>query len=126
MLDEFLRPHFRRREFACKGGDNCCGGAAPVDDRLVTGLQILRSIVNRPITITSGFRCVKHNASIGGSERSQHTLGKAADIRCAGFTSEELAEAAERVDEFRDGGIGIYQSFVHVDVRTDGQARWRG
>lgn len=32
--------------------------------------------------------------------------------------------AALKVPDFADGGIGLYSNFVHLDVRTTGQARW--
>ena len=36
-------------------------------------LQPLRDYINTPIKITSGFRSVKYNDSIGGVKNSQHT-----------------------------------------------------
>ena len=38
-------------------------------------LQPLRDYINTPINITSGFRSVKYNDSIGGVKNSQHTQG---------------------------------------------------
>ena len=114
---------FSRAEFACKG-ENCCGGSAPATTELVAALQRLRDLIDRPIEITSGFRCNRHNAGIGGAPGSYHSLGMAADIFCRGMPPEELAEAAEQIDAFRCGGIGIYRAWVHVDTR-DGRARWR-
>jgi hypothetical protein len=40
---------------------------------------------------------------------------------------EWLADHAERIDAFERGGIGVYEKFVHVDVRwVSGmpKARW--
>jgi len=36
------------------------------------------------IRITSGYRCPKLNAKVGGSSNSQHTKGEAADINVSG------------------------------------------
>jgi uncharacterized protein YcbK (DUF882 family) len=120
-----LSKDFSRSEFVCKGTD-CCDGSAPVHPALVTGLQELRDKVGGPLAISSGFRCRRHNAAIGGAQDSQHTLGMAADVRVPeGWTAERLAALAETVAVFRDGGIGIYPTWVHVDVRTTGPARWR-
>ena len=119
-----ISEHFNRSEFACKG-TNCCGGSHPVDQGLVDSLEHLRGIALRPIIVTSGFRCRRHNIEIGGEEDSYHTLAMAADIKCPGLTPEELAEMAEDVAVFRHGGIGIYPSWVHLDVRNTGAARWR-
>ncbi len=42
-------------------------------------LDPLRAILNRPIRITSGYRCRDLNDLVGGSDRSQHVEGLAAD-----------------------------------------------
>ena len=120
-----LSKNFSRSEFACKG-TNCCGHSAPVQPELISALQALRDQLNLPLNITSGFRCNRHNESVGGAARSFHTLGMAADVACPdGLTAEDLAQAAETIPAFQQGGIGIYPSWVHLDVRTTGKARWR-
>ena len=118
-----ISTHFSRSEFACKG-KNCCGGAGTVTKELINGLEELRKKVGKPLCITSGFRCVVHNKRVGGAPNSQHIYGTAADVRVPqGVTPKRLAELAEEIDVFRNGGIGIYPTFVHVDVRTQ-KARW--
>ena len=120
-----LSKNFSRSEFACKG-TNCCGHSAPVHPELISALQYLRDQLNLPLSITSGFRCNRHNESVGGATQSFHTLGMAADVTCPdGMTAEDLAQAAETIPAFQQGGIGIYPSWVHLDVRTTGKARWR-
>jgi uncharacterized protein YcbK (DUF882 family) len=98
---------------------------------LAYGLERLRTLCceinggrDTPIDIRSGFRCVKHNNEVRGSVKSQHTLGLAADIMCDDVAPEVLAMLAESVAEFKWGGIGVYEVFVHVDVRRDGPVRW--
>lgn len=44
-------------------------------------LDPLREAWGAPIVVTSGYRCVRLNAAVGGVKTSQHTLGQAADIR---------------------------------------------
>lgn len=120
-----LSKNFSRSEFACKG-TNCCGHSAPIQPELISALQALRDQLNLPLSITSGFRCNRHNDSVGGAARSFHTLGMAADVACPEeMTAEDLAQAAETIAAFQQGGIGIYPSWVHLDVRTTGKARWR-
>ena len=121
-----LSEHFSRREFVCKGRV-CCGGAGPVDGRLVTALEAFRAKVGVPVHITSGFRCHTYNRSIGSRDTSQHPKGYAADIaRIEGMSIEKMVEIAETIEDFRRGGIGRYDTFLHVDVRHAGEARWRG
>lgn len=47
----------------------------------VNVLEPLRKHMGRPITITSGYRCPKLNALVGGVAKSQHQYGQAADIK---------------------------------------------
>jgi uncharacterized protein YcbK (DUF882 family) len=121
-----LTKNFDRKEYACRG-KSCCGGSAPVMPALAAGVQRLRDLAGVPLKMSCGFRCNRHNAEVGNSSPdSQHTLGAAADVLVPpGWTADRLAALAETIDAFRDGGIGVYESWVHVDVRP-GRARWRG
>ncbi len=115
-----LSENFSRSEFGCR----CCG-EAKVDPGLIAALQKLRDLAGAPITVISGYRCPKHNAAVGGAKRSQHMLGKAADIVIKGLTPFETYRLAEKVEAFSNGGMGLYpgHGFVHVDVRGH-KARW--
>lgn len=44
-------------------------------------LDPLREAWGAPIIVTSGYRCPRLNAAVGGVKTSQHKLGQAADIR---------------------------------------------
>ena len=57
-------------------------------------LQPLRNIYQKPITITSGYRCTALNKLVGGVANSYHLQGNAADIR---VHSEEEAEELFRI-----------------------------
>lgn len=114
-----LSAHFDSKEFACKDG---CGYDEP-DKKLVDALEVLRSKAgDKPLIINSACRCQTHNKAVKGSPNSQHLKGKAADVRPpTGMTTAKFAEIAEQTGLF--GGVGIYNTFVHVDVRK-GKARW--
>jgi len=118
----WLSEHFREHEMACP----CCGRYT--DNRaLLSSLESLRSLCgNVPITATSAYRCERWNGVVGGSEQSQHLLGRACDVIVQGLHPLEVAAKAELVPLFSHGGIGIYDTFVHVDVRVGGPARWNG
>ena len=118
-----LSTNFSRHEFACHG-DHCCDHSAPISTELVSALQSLRETIGQSLTVSSGFRCRKHNRAIHGSKDSQHCLGMAADLDVPeNLTSEELAQAAEQIPAFYRGGIGVYATWIHVDVRGT-RARW--
>ena len=113
--------HFLCEEFACP----CCGMAL-MDRDFMIALNYLRALADRPIRINSGFRCQSHNYAVGGALGSFHMAGRAADIVIVGLTLSEMAELIERVEAFRNGGIGVYprRGFVHIDNR-DYKARWK-
>lgn len=113
-----ISKNFKLREFQCRDGNF----QVRLDAKLLKKLQELRDIVGRPIIINSGYRTVEYNKKIGGSPNSQHILGRAVDIVIPPLDPREIAEVAESIGF---GGIGIYEDFVHVDVR-DKRARWKG
>ena len=118
-----MTKNFRLSEFVCP----CCG-RDNVARRLVLALQELRDLAGVPITITSGIRCERWNEKVGGSERSQHLYGRAVDIVIRDLHPVEMETLAEKITKFRQGGIGVYpdRGFIHVDVRLNGPARWKG
>jgi uncharacterized protein YcbK (DUF882 family) len=85
-------------------------------------LQKLRDFVGEPIYIVSGYRCRKHNIAVGGAERSYHVKGMAADIVIAKYSVSEAVVAVKQVDEFRNGGVGHYRTWIHVDIGP--KRRW--
>ena len=109
---------FKVREFRCRDGSD----EILISDRLVELLQKLRSHFGKPVILNSAYRTQTHNASVGGSPKSQHLLGNAADIVIEGVSPLETAQYVEFLQP-TSGGIGVYQTFTHVDVRT-GRSRW--
>lgn len=113
-----LSENFRVSEFACHDGSD----TILISDSLVAMLQKIRDHFGKPVTINSGYRTATWNAKNGGAAKSQHLLGKAADITISGVTPLEIAQYAE-FQQPTTGGIGLYQSFTHVDVRA-ARSRW--
>lgn len=121
-----LSPNFKKVEFNC-----ACGCAMPYDVELRLAdlcehLEKLRAAVGQPLRINSGYRCPAHNKRVGGAPKSQHCLGIAADVSCLKVTAQLVYLAAESIPAFHAGGIGLYEAWVHVDIRKDGPARWKG
>lgn len=113
-----LSDNFSRKEFACQ----CGCGQDTVDAKLLEVLQRLRTHFAFNITVTSGNRCKVHNKSVGGSDNSQHLYGKAADIKVRGLSPEEVYRALDLWFP-HSLGIGLYESWVHVDSRQE-KGRW--
>ncbi|HET6497248.1 MAG TPA: D-Ala-D-Ala carboxypeptidase family metallohydrolase, partial [Thermoleophilia bacterium] len=61
--------------------------------RAWTVLEPIREAVARPVRVTSGYRSPAVNAAVGGSSRSQHSKGEAADIKVDGMAAPELRNA---------------------------------
>ena len=59
---------------------------------LSTLLEKIRLVYNKPIIVTSGYRCEKLNKAVGGVKTSQHRLGQAADIRSVSDSVEDNKE----------------------------------
>jgi len=118
-----LTQNFDRAEFACR----CGCGFDTVDYELLTHLEYERAHFGRPIIITSGARCAEYNRRVGGAERSQHVLGRAADHYIEGVSPREQYEYFN--SRFpRRYGLGLYvtSNFIHFDTRVGEAARWRG
>lgn len=118
MVEVRLSDNFLRKEFRC----HCGCGRDTVDAELLFVLQRLRSHYGQEIKITSGYRCYDHNRAVHGANDSKHLLGKAADIKVNGISQRDVYDILnEWYPVFY--GIGIYSSWVHIDVRSD-MARW--
>lgn len=118
--DKVLSSHFKVREFACSDGTD----PVFISPELVTILEKIRTHFGKPVIINSGYRTVAKNKSVGGATHSQHLYGMAADIHISGVTPKQIAAYAETLLP-NSGGIGIYNSFCHVDVRAV-RSRWNG
>ncbi len=97
-----------------------------MDDKLIAALQYIRDKYNSPVVITSTYRTRQANADIGGKSNSMHLHGIAVD-----FYLQDKDHMTDFVDSLRSkgawyhdlrdmgiAGIGIYNTFVHIDTRT--------
>lgn len=121
---EQLSVHFTTSEFSCQ-----CHHPECIDQKvaieLIEKLEQVRVLLDEPMTITSGYRCEKHQKELGlqGKETakklSQHELGRAADIMAHDFNM--LKIHCEK--EFK--AIGYSKRFLHVDLRSDRTRLWK-
>lgn len=83
--------------------------------RLAAKLEDVRDWLGCKITITSGYRPPKVNASVGGARWSKHLTGEAADI----IPDCGLQKAYQILDaKWQHGlGNGVHRGFVHLDSR---------
>jgi uncharacterized protein YcbK (DUF882 family) len=129
-----LSKHFVVEEFDCHNGTK-------VQSRDYNGLEYLCRAYLEPLRkkygsvhINSGYRTRAYNASIGGASNSYHVYtahdgnDQAADITCAKGTPRDWHRTLNyyrRKKRNGRGGLGLYSTFVHVDIR-DYKADWRG
>jgi hypothetical protein len=67
---------------------------------LAEGLERVRTILNRSVHISSGYRCLALNTAAKGAKDSAHIDGRAADFECDGFGSPEAV--AQEIIKYRD------------------------
>lgn len=120
-----LSAYINSTEMDCHGS-GCCSQTL-INEKLVEYLTKIREHFGAPITITSGYRCSRHNANVGGATGSRHSKGDAADIVVSGVTPREVAKYAESIGIM---GIGLYETssdghFVHIDTREK-KSFWYG
>ena len=115
-----LSANFKVREFACKDGSD----PVFIAPELVKVLQKIRDHFGKAVSVNSGYRTPAYNKKVGGAAYSQHLYGMAADISVNGVNPKRVAAYAETLLPDR-GGIGVYSSFTHVDVRAK-KSRWNG
>lgn len=112
--------HFKKSEFTCK----CGCGTNNIDLRLVNIINEIREHYNKPIIITSGCRCTKHNKNVGGVQGSRHVLGKAIDFYVQGvsipevlkYTQSLVAQGKLRYTYSGNYSKGRMDGAVHVDI----------
>ena len=110
-----ITQNFTTDEMAC----TCCG-KADMDEEFMKTLQSIRDEMQRPLKVTSGYRCEKHNERVSSTGKSgPHTYAKAADILISGADAMRLFAVAQKHGV---SGVGMSQKgthskrFVHLDI----------
>jgi len=84
-----------------------------------TCLQPLRDDVGRPIHVTSGYRPRALNTLIGGSSKSAHMDGRAADFRVDGMTPLDVCLRASDLRLPADQIIHEFGRWVHLGIAPE-------
>lgn len=112
-----ISKYFSRHEIACK----CGCGFNSMDVETLAVADDAREFVGHPITPSSGARCFEYNREVGSNDASQHPLARAIDLP----VNDPLALYAYLCDKYPNKyGFGLYRTFVHIDTRSGGDARW--
>lgn len=113
-----LAPHFKKRGYTTNS-------LPPKSQwkKMAPTLKIIdrmSSEMNRPLNcILSAYRSPRYNKAVGGKSRSLHMQNQALDVQFHGASPSHVASVARylRKKGKFSGGIGKYNSFVHVDTR---------
>lgn len=104
--------NFSASEFSCS---HC--GANEMKPEFMDRLQMLRTAYNKPMKVTSGYRCPKHPIEAAKASSGAHSSGMAADIAVQGAEAHRLLQLAL---EMGFTGIGVHQKntgrFLHLDL----------
>ena len=121
-----LTKNFTQREFRSRDGAKMPLDVLENIKDLACNLQVLRDLLGESIKINSGYRSEAHNKAVGGVKTSKHTKGLAADIRVKDLDTDDLyllIESLINEGDMKEGGLGVYDTFVHYDIRGT-RARW--
>lgn len=107
-------PNFSKEEFDCKHtGEN------NMQPEFMAILQKIRSEYGKPMTITSGFRSLKHPIEAKKPHSNgEHTTGNCADVFCnTGSDRFKLISLALKHGITR---IGVAKNFLHLGIGGKG------
>ena len=97
--------------------------------RLAEFLEQVREVLGgKPVMVNSAFRSKAVNDAVGSSDRSQHRLGCAADIRVPGMTPDAVVKAVmasglgyqQLIREFSDPVKG--GGWTHISITNEPNA----
>jgi zinc D-Ala-D-Ala carboxypeptidase len=118
MRSEF----FKEEEFKCHCG-TCGSTGKEMSAPFLITLNLLRARYERPMIISSGYRCPGYNAKVSHSGlQGPHTTGKAVDVAIGGHEAYALIKEAMQLGFT---GIGVQQvgahRFLHLDMLANGE-----
>ena len=119
VLDWTKYPNFSPKEFHCKCA-SCKGqkGAENMNERVLEGVQKMRTAYGSAIKGTSGYRCEKHPDEVRKPRGpGSHNRGQSFDIACSGQVAYQLLKLAIEAGFTR---IGVKQKgsgrFLHIQM----------
>jgi putative chitinase len=83
--------------------------------------QVKTALGGKPVMINSAFRSKAVNDAVGSSDRSQHRLGCAADIRVPGMAPDAVCRALIAAQLPYDQIIREFDAWTHISIpNTEG------
>ena len=122
LSEHFYMSEFTASDMAARKGINNALPTSLMPNALATMVMMenIRSVLgDKPIIMTSGYRCLALNAAIGSTPTSDHVKAYAVDFKCPAFgTPYEVAKhLANKIDSLGIGQlIAEFGSWVHVST----------
>lgn len=126
-----MTPHFTLAELTHtdhRSFDNTPNDAELANlKRLAEFLETVKVVLgNKPIIVNSAFRSKKVNDAVGSSDRSQHRIGCAADIRVPGMKPDEVVRAVIAAKLPFDQIIREFNAWTHISIPNTETTKPRG
>ena len=131
LSKNFTLTEFTKSQTALRQGiDN-----TPNDEHLASAKLLFEHVVQPvrdhfgPTVINSGYRGPALNTAVGGSSKSQHCKGEAADIECPGTANYDVAKWIEDTLDFDQLILEFYtpgipdSGWVHVSYKAEGNRK---
>lgn len=109
--------YFRIEEFNCQETGN-----NEMNPEFLEKVDELRGRCGFPLTVTSGYRDPSHSIEVLKNNPGTHTQGIAADLRVQSANHRHIL--LTNAFEMGFTGIGIAQTFIHVDTRDSIPVVW--
>ena len=87
--------------------------------------EVKAALGGRPVMVNSAFRSQQINNSVGGSNKSQHLLGCAADFRVPKLTPDEVVRIIISAGLPYDQVIREFDRWTHVSIPNTPDAKPR-
>jgi len=122
-----ITEHLSEEEYRCGGvHGNCCGNLPPdydpdnmpeIYDYLFGCFEDIREAWGKPLIVSSGYRCFKHNQAVGGEPLSAHLFGVALDLACKDKAEVKvLRDVVRKTCPYIRIGWKMYSdNLVHID-----------
>ena len=93
--------------------------------RTAYSLEYVRALLKVPVLISSGYRSERVNRAVGGSHKSQHVTGEAADFTAPGYGSADAVMRAivDAGTIYYDQILLEYGRWVHISFALSGGRR---
>ena len=92
---------------------------------VMKNVQLVRDYMQKPLTLSSAFRCLKHPNEVRKVQGGQHTLGTSVDIRVTnGYDAARIIQYAIKYLGVQGWAYSKRLGFVHLDWRSTGLMTW--